>query len=367
MPQASIPTESTSETLQRLQALITREFGAPLSPGAQEEMWSILCGSERTPAAVAISQPAVSPREVTILLADLRGFTALTATHAAGDVIDALNHCLGRLSEVVFQYGGHIDKFTGDSLMVLFGTPEVRPDDVERALQCAIKMQMVMRDLNLGRLSRGVPPVFMGIGINTGTVMAGRFGSQGYSEYTVIGEAVYLASRIEAFTLRGQVLMSEATYDRCWGRVSAGPPLEVHVKGRAAPVTMRELVAIPSLQLKVPRQEFRRSHRVQALLQCQCQHLDAGVDDPLVINAAVLDIGYHGLQVESEEPLALDGQYKVAFHLDHIDYRAVDVRVRVVSTKVDAGRHLAGLEFTDISHECNAKVQQYVQLLVGGD
>lgn len=351
------------DAVRRMQALVERETGATLSEGALVDMAAILRGME-CPDGAATDGLAVESREVTILLADLRGFTALSGALPAAVVIDALNRCLSRLSEVVFKHQGSIDKFMGDSIMVLFGAPIAREDDVERALICAVEMQLAMRDLNLEHLRERLPQVFLGIGINTGTVMAGRFGSAVYSEYTVIGEEVNLASRIEAFSLRGQVLISESTYDRCWGLASASAPMQVYVKGRVQPVNLRELIAIPTRKLKVPRQEFRRSHRVDARLPCLCQRIQDKIIVPQIVHAAIRDIGYHGLLVEVAEPLALHSELKVEFDLTLVDYRATDVYARVVTIKQEGDQWLAGLEFTGISPESNAKVQMFVQLLV---
>lgn len=352
------------DALRRLQALIERETGTHLSEVAQAEMAAILRGSE-CPDGAAIEGVDAAPREVTILLADLRGFTALSGSQPAAVVIEALNRCLARLSEVVFKYQGSIDKFMGDSIMVLFGALVARDDDVDRALMCAVEMQVAMRELSLVHLRERLPEIFLGIGVNTGTVMAGRFGSDVYSEYTVIGEEVNLASRIEAFSLRGQVLISEATYQRCWGLVSATAPMQVYVKGRHKPVSLRELVAIPSRKLKVPRQEFRRSHRVDARLPCLCQRLQNKIIVPQIVHAAIRDVGYHGLLVEVAELLALHSEVKLEFDLPLVDYRAIDVYARVVTLKQEPeGLWLAGLEFTSLSAECNAKVQMFVQLLV---
>lgn len=353
------------DAVRRLQALIERETGALLNERALAEVGEILRASEGALGAEA-DDLAVAPREVTILLADLRGFTALSGSLPAAVVIAALNRCLSRLSEVVFKHQGSIDKFMGDSIMVLFGAPEAREDDVDRALMCAVEMQIAMRDLNLEHLRERLPQVFLGIGVNTGTVMAGRFGSALYSEYTVIGEEVNLASRIEAFSLRGQVLISEATYQRCWGLVSATAPMQVYVKGRSQPVGLRELVAIPSRKLKVPRQEFRRSHRVDAHLPCLCQRMQDKIVVPHIVRTGIRDIGYHGLLLElsKAEPLALHSEVKLEFDLTLVDYHVSDVYARVITLKPEGEQWLAGLEFTSINPECHAKVQMFVQLLV---
>lgn len=342
-------------------AVLARETGTPAGPAVQAELAAILAAAQPG----LPTQLSVEQREVTILVADLRGFTALTATQPAGTIVTMLNLCLSRLSEVVFRYEGTIDKFNGDSLTVLFGAPTAREDDVLRALCCAVEMQLAMRDLNNHYLRRQMPELHLGIGVNTGTVMAGRFGSQAYSEYAVIGNEVSLASRIESFSLRGQVLISENTYARCNGVVSATEPKEVFVAGKSLPVKVRELIAIAQRRLKVPRTEFRRSHRVEVRVPCSFRLLDDGqpVGEPQ--RALIRDVGYHGLLLELERPLAPQDELALDFDLTLVDYRVDDIRARVAKVKREEGRLLAGLEFSAISAQTNAKIQMFVQLLVG--
>jgi len=359
-----MPDELNHDTVRRLQALIERETGAPLGASAQAEMAAILGGGGALARPVAPGDAQVAQREVTLLLADLRGFTALSATRPAGEVVAALNRCLARLSEVVFRHQGTIDKFTGESIMVLFGAPQAHADDVERALVCAVEMQLAMRDLNLEHLRERLPQVYLGIGINTGTVVAGRFGSDLFSQYTVIGEEVNLASRIEAFSLRGQVLMSESTYQRCGSLVSATAPMQVYVKGKAEPVAMRELVAIPARRLKVPRQEFRRSHRAETHVPCLCQLVQGDDVQPRIIHGMVVDVSYHGLQMELPERIEPGNVLQMEFSLALVDYRAVGVFGRIVKIQADGDQWVAGLEFSEIDEESRQKVQMFVQLLV---
>lgn len=343
-------------------AVLARETQAPVTPAVQAELAAILQEGTGEPAALPLS---VEQREVTILVADLRGFTALTATQPAGTIVTMLNLCLSRLSEVVFRYEGTIDKFSGDSLTVLFGAPIAREDDVLRALCCAVEMQQAMLDLNNHYLRRQMPELHLGIGVNTGTVMAGRFGSQAYSEYAVIGNEVSLASRIESFSLRGQVLISESTYARCNGVASATEPKEVFVAGKSLPVRVRELIAIASRRLKVPRQEFRRSHRVEVRVPCTFRMLDEQVPVGPPVRALIRDVGYHGLLLELERPLPHQAEVSLDFDLTLVDYHVGDIRARVAKVKREGEHLLAGLEFTSISGETNAKIQMFVQLLVG--
>src|SRR5450830_191704 len=342
-----------------VQALLQRETGQVLSPAGLSELMALTGHG----GASAWSDP-VQQREVTVVLADLRGFTALTATQPAGVIIALLNRCLAVLSEVILRHGGTIDKFMGDSVMALFGAPQGRPDDVERALVCAVEMQLAMAVLNREGSQQGLPELYMGIGINTGQVIAGRFGSAAYSQYTVIGDEVNLASRIESFSLRGQVLVSEHTYQRCAHLVEASGPMEVHVKGKSEAVRVREVVAIPSRGLHVPRAEVRRSHRVEVRLPCTLHELKHKVVLPHPMAAVIIDVGYHGLQIELDQPLEPFAELKLEFALLLVDFTVSDVYAKVVKCRPCEGRWRAGLEFTAIGVESSARLQTFVQLLV---
>lgn len=309
-----------------------------------------------------------SSREVTILLADLRGFTAITAAYPAGVVLEILNRCFGSMSQIIVRHHGTIDKFMGDSIMVIFfGNPAVPGEDVKRAVKCAVEMQIAMEGLNRQQKRVGIPELFMGIGINTGTVMAGLLGSELYSAYTVIGEDVNLASRIEAFSLRGQILISDGTHRHCGDFARTGEPMEVYVKGRSERVRVRELLGIPSLGMEVPRQEIRRSPRVQVSLPFSYQVLEQKIVIPRVAKGVILDIGYHGVLVEVlDGSLPLHAELKLGLELPLVAYETTDVYARVVKAVEKGRRRLLGLEFTSMSPEATAHIQLFVQMLIQG-
>lgn len=302
--------------------------------------------------------------EVTILLADLRGFTSLTASLPATTMISLLNRFLVRMSEIISRHNGVIDKFMGDAILVLFGMPDKKLDDVQRALTCATEMQLAMSELNLQSKSESVPELFMGIGINTGTVMAGNIGSDFYSQFTVIGDAVNLTSRIEAFSLRGQVLMSQNTFNHCKDFVQVGEEIEVFVKGKTEPTKLRELHAIPSLDLKIPRTEIRSSHRVAVSIPCSFSLIENKCISSNVHQGIIRDIAYRGVLLEVNEPLRDFDDIKMNFDLLLIDYKAQDVYAKVVKVKQEGNRHFVGIEFTSLSAETTIKIQLFVQLMV---
>jgi adenylate cyclase len=305
-------------------------------------------------------------REVTIVLADLRGFTAISENFPPTAVLELLNRYLGRMSEIIFRHEGAIDKFMGDSIMVLFGAPNAHDDDVQRALACAVEMQRAMEDINHDNKQRGVPELYMGIGINTGTVMAGLLGSELYSEYTVIGDEVNLASRIEAFSLRGQILISRNTYERCRDFVQTAEPMDVHVKGKAEPVSLREVLAIPSLGLEVPRQEIRRSPRIEVRIPFTFQLVKSKIVVPQVHQGTILDISYHGVLAEVSEEIEPLSEIKLGLDLSLVGYRATDIYAKVLKCRQHEARYLAAVEFTSVSVQSNMNIQQFIHLLIQG-
>ena len=283
-------------------------------------------------------------------------------------VLELLNRCFVDMSEIIVRHHGTIDKFMGDSIMVIFfGNPASPGQDVRRALACAVDMQLGMDSLNKRHRSARLPELFMGIGINTGRVMAGLLGSDLYSAYTVIGEDVNLASRIEAFSLRGQVLISDGTFDLCDGYAETGEPMEVFVKGRSERVRVRELLGIPSLGKEVPRQEVRRSPRVEVRLPFSFQLLQDKIVVPERLHAAILDIGYHGVLAEVvDRDVPLHTELKLDIELPLVGFRASEIYAKVVKVIPKGERKLLGLEFTSVDAEANGKIQLFVQMLIQG-
>jgi adenylate cyclase len=356
---------SIPKTINRIRKIVLHETGQDLSRHALREIEAELVATD-------IHKPGeensdFQSREVTILLADLRGFTAIAADFSASTVIKMLNPVLIRMSEIIFKHGGTIDKFMGDAIMVLFGAFTKRDDDVARALACAVEMQTKMQQLNEEHRAQNLPELFMGIGINTGEVLAGVLGSDVYSEYTVIGDEVNLASRIEAFSLRGQVLISESTYNRCADFVEVSEPMTVHVKGKSQTVNVREVLSIPTKGLRVPRQEIRRSHRVEVRLPFTYQLIRSGIVLPEVLHGFIHDIGYHGVLVELAATQMPMTEIKLSFELSHVSFLAEDIYGKVVNQKTRGGRTLTGIEFTSVPTLVNNKVQLFVQLLIFSD
>lgn len=354
-------------TLNDIDTLWWRTTGGPPDDALRSGLQAQL-GLPPTPGEAAVGGGVqLRPRPVTVLMADLRELSALTGLLPPERGIAATQRCLDRLLAVVRSYGGEVDHLAGHSLMAVFGLPEAGDDDAARAAMCAVALQMALRDLNQEHLAEQLPVLFMGIGIATGTALVGGLASGPRSApCTVLGEVVSLAAQLRAFSLRGQVLVCEQTYQRCWNVASMAAPVQVWVKGRTEPVALRELVAVPSRKLKVPRQEFRRSHRVEALLPCTYQVVRNGVVLPHVAAGTIRDMGYHGAMLALAESLTLQDEVRLSFDLPMANYQARDVYARVVTLAMGDDCVLAGMEFTRTSAEFDACVQRFVQMLVPG-
>ena len=183
-------------------------------------------------------------RRVTMLIADLRGFTSLSGRLAPEQVVTMLNRYLGTMVEVIMQHQGTIDEFIGDAILVIFGAPVWRADDAQRAVACAVAMQLAMVTVNAQNRHDGLPAVEMGIGVHTGEVVVGNIGSHKRTKYGVVGSHVNLTSRIQSYTIGGQILLSEATRQAVEPLVKLSRQMEVEAKGIVEPITLYELRGI---------------------------------------------------------------------------------------------------------------------------
>jgi adenylate cyclase len=177
-------------------------------------------------------------RPAVVLFSDIRGFTPLSERMSPDEIATLLTDYFTHMVEVVFTYGGTLDKFMGDALMALWGAPIFREDDADRAVKAAIVMQQALARLNEIWRRQGRPELSVGIGINTGEVFAGNIGSVLRLEYTVIGDAVNTASRLCSEAGPGEILIAEPLYAALRWRppVSALTPWPLRGKARPVPV-----------------------------------------------------------------------------------------------------------------------------------
>jgi adenylate cyclase len=179
---------------------------------------------------------------VTVLFADLRGFTALAEGLAPPAVVQILNKFFGEMTPIIFERRGVLDKYMGDGLMALFGVPQPDSSSAWRAVSSAIEMQRHMTRLNEALGKEGLPEIAVGIGINTGEVTVGYVGSEHRMDYTAVGDAVNLASRLEKRAGPGQILITASTLKASELPLPVEPAAEITIKGKSAPVQVYEVV-----------------------------------------------------------------------------------------------------------------------------
>lgn len=183
-------------------------------------------------------------RDITVLLSDLRGFTALTDRLPADVIMRILNRYFERMIEIISEYGGIVIEFLGDGVLALFGAPKLLDDHADKAVACALSMQLAMEALNAVHLSESLPAIEMGIGLTSGEVVAGNIGSERRAKYGVVGTPVNLVARIEALSTGQQVLISSDTLVRCKAKVHVENDFQVSVKGIKAPLTIHNVTGI---------------------------------------------------------------------------------------------------------------------------
>ncbi|ORJ57094.1 hypothetical protein B5V00_14255 [Geothermobacter hydrogeniphilus] len=175
-------------------------------------------------------------KEVSILFSDIRRFTTLAERLPPAQILELLNAYFTTMIDIVVDNEGMVDKLMGDSVMALFGAPISLGNDPLRAVQCALDMQRAVIDFNRAQTEKGLPALEMGIGINTGPVVAGNIGSARRMEYTVIGDNVNVAARLQGLAGPGEILISAATWERVRDQVEATAMPPMTLKGKEHPV-----------------------------------------------------------------------------------------------------------------------------------
>lgn len=180
-------------------------------------------------------------RIATVLFADIEGFTAMSETMEPDLVAELMNRCFAGLTQAVLRHGGTVDKYMGDAIMAVFGAPVGHLDDPDRAVAAAIEMQDWMPEFSKRSQASGGPALGLRVGVHTGEVLAGQIGAAGHEAYTVIGDTVNVASRIEAAAEVGTVLVSSGTYRRLRRSYESEIQEPLVVKGQSKPVEVHRI------------------------------------------------------------------------------------------------------------------------------
>ncbi|HTJ44130.1 MAG TPA: adenylate/guanylate cyclase domain-containing protein [Kofleriaceae bacterium] len=269
-------------------------------------------------------------RVVTILMCDLRGFTGLTERLPPEQVVAMLNNHFEVMTEIIARHGGTVDELIGDAILAIFGAPIQRDDDARRAMTCALEMQLAVPRVNERNAAAGLPPISMGIGLDTGEVVAGNLGSRQRAKYGVVGMHVVTASRIEGHTLGGQILASAST------RAAVGPDLriddelELAQKGTTANTQVVSVRGLGGLELAPQGEPEPLATPLPARYTCG--------DDPTVHAARVVRITQTGAQLAAAAAPAVGTAIRLEVMDDAGGVRWAGIRARVASPSPEGFR-----------------------------
>jgi adenylate cyclase len=296
-------------------------------------------------------------RTVTFLVSDLRGFMPLSERLAPEQVVAILNRYLETMVDVILRYQGTIQELMGDGLLVFFGAPVWRADDAQRAVACAVAMQLAMATVNAQNRQEGLPPVEMGIGIHTGEVVVGNIGSYKRTKYGAVGSPVNLAFRIESYTIGGQILISEATQREAGAVVRSAGPLQFDVKGVEQPITLYDVQGIAGKDILVlpAREDMLVPLREAILLRytvLEGQHLSGTVG-----TGSIVKLSRQGAEVHSDQSIAPPSHLKLQLIGPHGEAIPGDLYGKVVGN-LTGHRPGFAVHFTAIPPQLMVLLQQ---------
>jgi len=191
-------------------------------------------------------------QEVTMLFSDIRGFTTMSDGRPPQEIVNTLNEYFEVMVDILFKYSGTLDKFVGDEIIGLFGAPIAIEDAPFKAVSCALAMLQALEEFNRTRAAENQAAIRIGIGINTGNVITGSIGSTRALQYTAIGDAMNVASRLVNVASSGEIIVSENTYRHIVGRVEATALLPVKVKGKAEELKVYRITGLRKITSPQP-------------------------------------------------------------------------------------------------------------------
>jgi adenylate cyclase len=292
-------------------------------------------------------------RKVTIVMTDLRGFTMLSERLAPEQVVDFLNRYLEKMVNIILDYNGTVIEILGDGLMVIFGAPIQREDDAERAVACALGMQLAMAETNESNSRVGLPKVEMGIGIHTGEVVVGNIGSSKRTKYGVVGSDVNLTGRIESYTTGSQVLISPTTHQEVVPLLSIGQQLTVEPKGVVEPITIYDVRGMGGKHNLFLREGKDSFTPLSVAIPLHCAILAEKHVGRTVFNGALVSLSKKGGMVRSDSPAEPLSNIKIGLMHPNGTEVAGDLYAKVIENSTDSEAGFS-IRFTSMSPEITA-------------
>jgi adenylate cyclase len=309
-------------------------------------------------------------REVTVMFCDLRGFTAAAEKLEPEQVVAILNDHFETLAGLIARHAGYVVDFLGDGLFAVFGAPEAAGGHAERAVACAIEMQLAREARNREMSARGWPPLEMGIGLNTGLAVVGNMGSDLRTKYGVVGHPVNLAARIESFTVGGQVFVSDSTREVLGERLVADGPLEADAKGVSAHVHMwvvRRLEGERPLELPAPASELVVLDSAMEVRLRLFRGKQVGAE---TYAAMLTRLGARGGELDTDCPLTMFDAVQVILPPESGIATALDGKVMTITERA-SGRRSVLVRFGGLDWGARAQLEALARVAptraLGGD
>ncbi len=300
-------------------------------------------------------------REVTILMSDLRGFTALIADIEPKQAIAFMNRYLGKMIDVLTDHRAVIDEIMGDGILAFFGAPEAQKDHPERAVACALQMQVAMDELNSENEIHGFPHLEMGIAVNTGNVVVGNIGSEKRTKYGLLGAEVNFTGRTETFSIGGQVLISPSTYSRTRDFVEVGETMEVQMKGVPGITTLYDIQGIRGPYNIRLRERERNLRPLPEPIAAQIYRLSHKKLTGEMGSARITQISETEALVRSEMELIEWDDVRLHLELEKLPATAGKIYAKVMSVKPSGeGLWEAHLHFTSIPSQLYRFFQEFL-------
>ncbi len=251
-------------------------------------------------------------REVTFLVSDLRGFTALTSRLSPHEVIEVINRYFEHMVEIIAGYRGTVSQFLGDGILTFFGAPLQAEDDPHRAVACALAMQNAMAEVNAEQRRLNLPELAMGIGINTGEVVAGNIGSEKRASYGAVGSAINMAYRIESYTVGGQILISPSTYEKVRALVQVQGTTALKFKGIDQPVRLYDVSGIDGrYQVALAARQPETPVKLDRPVPIQCFALDGKIISTAAIAGQITRLGRTSAEVSLAHPVPVYANLRI--------------------------------------------------------
>jgi adenylate cyclase len=298
-------------------------------------------------------------RTVTVMMSDLRGFTALAERLTPEEAIAFLNNYLQTMVDLILHHGGTINEIMGDGILVIFGAPTAMADDAARAVACAVAMQRAMSLINDRNRQQGWPEIEMGIGVHTGEAIVGNIGSERRMKYAAVGTTVNLAGRIESYTTGGQILISDSTRRYAGSTVRVSRSLQIEAKGARQPLTVWEVTGIGTQDLPLDAEE-PPPVTLDTEIPIRYAILEAKAVGIRRFDGSFVRLSTRGGEIRSAEPVAPLRNLKIWVEGDETDAEPAEIYAKVIETTAAPAPGFV-VRFTAIAPAVMRRLQRWIE------